>query len=103
MPTSEPNLYKQILLIMKKLFSLIAAFAVVGGALTFSSCDDDDEPFDLPTIQIVAASLEQVAGQSIDITASVVADAGIKTVTASVDGGAAVDVTGSLANQTAGI
>src|SRR5688572_22287579 len=88
---------------MTKLFSLIAAFAVVGGALTFSSCDDDEPSFDLPTIQIVAASLEQVAGQSIDVTASVVADAGIKTVTASVDGGAAVDVTGTLANQTAGI
>lgn len=88
---------------MKKLFSLIAAFTAVGGALIFSSCDDDDETFDLPTIQVVNPSLQQVAGKSVDVTASVVADGGIQTVTVSVDGAASVDVTSSLANQNAGI
>ena len=49
--------------------ALIAALSV--------ACDDDEDPaFDLPTIQVVTGSLEQRAGESIDVNASVVADAG---------------------------
>lgn len=70
-------------------------------ALTWAC--DDEETFDLPTVQVVSASLEQRAGESIDITASVVADGGIKTITASVDGGTAVDITGSFLNQKAAL
>lgn len=69
----------------------------------FAACDEDEETFDLPTIQVVSANLEQRAGEVIDIPVSVVADGGIRTITASVDGGAAVDITGTFANQKAAI
>ena len=85
---------------MKKFLSMLAFAAL---ALAFIACDDDDEVFDFPTIQIVNTALEQQAGEAIEVNASVVADAGIKSVTASVDGGEAQDVTGSLANQKTGV
>jgi hypothetical protein len=89
---------------MKKILSLLGALVVVGGAFTFSSCDDDDdEKFDVPSIEVVDATLEQLAGEVVDVSASVVADGGIQTVTVSVDGGTAVDVTGALAGQNTGI
>jgi hypothetical protein len=92
-------------LTMNKILSLVAAFFLIGTALTISSCDsdDDEDQFDLPSIQIVEDELQQRAGLAIDVEASVIADAGIKTVTASVDGGAAVDVTGSLVDQASGV
>jgi hypothetical protein len=89
---------------LKKLMSLLAAFTLLGTAMTFTSCDDEEEEeFDKPSIDVVEDALEQRAGLSIEVEASVIADAGIKTVTASVDGGAAVDVTGTLVDQTAGV
>lgn len=69
----------------------------------FVACDDDEEVFDLPTIQIVNTNLEQRAGEMVEVNASVVADAGVKSITVSVDGGAATDITGSLANQKVGV
>src|SRR5690606_32076690 len=73
-------------------------------AALFVACDDDEDPaFDLPTIQVVTGSLEQRAGESIDVNASVVADAGIKRIMASVNGEETQDVTGSLVNEKAGI
>jgi len=89
---------------MKKVLSLLGALVAVGGAFTFSSCDDDDdERFDLPSIEVVDATLEQLAGEVVDVSASVVADGGIQTVSVSVDGGTAIDVTGALAGQNTGI
>lgn len=77
--------------------------AIAAIVTSFTGCDDDEEVFDLPTIQIVTPSLQQRAGEIIEVNASVVADAGIKTITVSVDGGDEQDVTGSLVNQKAGI
>ncbi|MEX2231700.1 MAG: hypothetical protein WD824_06050 [Cyclobacteriaceae bacterium] len=85
---------------MKKFLSMLAIVSLI---TSFIACDDDEEVFDLPTIQIVNTTLEQRAGEMIEVDASVVADAGIKTITVSVDGGDDQDVTGSLANQKAGI
>lgn len=85
---------------MKKFLSM---FAIAAATSFFTACDDDEEVFDLPTIQIVNTALEQRAGETIDVDASAVADAGIKTITVSVDGGDEQDVTGSLADQKAGI
>jgi hypothetical protein len=89
---------------MNKVLSLFGYIFVLGTTLTFTACDDDEpEEFDLPSIQIVETELEQRAGLEIEVEASVIADAGIKTVTASVDGGTAVDVTGTLVDQASGI
>ncbi len=94
---------------MKKLnftkhISYRAVIVMIVAICTLSSCDDDDpEDFDLPSIQIVDPSLEQRAGMEVEVKASVIADAGIRTVTASVDGGEAIDVTGTLANQSSGV
>jgi hypothetical protein len=85
---------------MKKFLSMLA-FASL--ATSFMACDDDEEEFDLPTIQIVNTTLEQRAGEIIQVDASVVADAGIKSIAVSVDGGEQQDITGSFANQKAAI
>lgn len=84
---------------MKKFVSMLAIAALI---TSFVACDDE-EVFDLPTIQIVNTALEQRAGETVEVNASVVADAGIKAVSVTVDGGAAEDISGSLLNQKAGI
>jgi hypothetical protein len=90
---------------MNKILTLLPAFFLLATVLTFTSCDNDDpeEEFDLPSIEVVEDALEERAGMTIDVEASVIADAGIKTVTASVDGGTAVDVTGTLVDQASGV
>ena len=89
---------------MNKVFSLIGYSLLLGTTLTFTACDDNEsEEFDRPSIQIIETELEQRAGLEIEVEASVLADAGIKTVTASVDGGSQVDVTGTLVDQASGI
>jgi hypothetical protein len=85
---------------MKKFLSMVALSTML---LYLAACDEDDETFDLPLIQVVSANLEQRAGEAIDVTASVVADGGIKTITASVDGGTPVDLTGAFLNQKAAL
>ena len=77
--------------------------AIAAMTAFLTACDDDEEVFDIPSIQIVNTTLEQRAGETIDVNASVVADAGIKSITVFVDGADAQDVTGALANQKAGI
>jgi hypothetical protein len=62
---------------MKKFLSMVALSTML---LYLAACDEDDETFDLPLIQVVSANLEQRAGEAIDVTASVVADGGIKTI-----------------------
>jgi hypothetical protein len=85
---------------MKKLLSLLA----LGSMITiFWACREDEPTFDPPTIQVVNANLEQVAGGSIDVSVSVFAEAGIQSVTVSVDGGAAQNITGAAANQKAAV
>lgn len=89
---------------MKKIFSLLTASLLTGTVIMLTSCDDDDnENFDKPSIQVVDAALQQRAGMSVEVEASVMADAGIKSITASVDGESNVDVTGTLLGQTAGV
>jgi hypothetical protein len=90
---------------MNKIQTYMAAFLLLGSVATLSSCDgdDDNETFDPPLIQVVEGQIQQRAGQAIDVEASVIADAGIKSVTASVEGGAGVDVTGTLVDQASGI
>lgn len=90
---------------MNKILSLPSAFFLLTSALMLTSCDDDDpeEEFDLPSIEIVEGALEQRAGMAVEVEASVLADAGIKTVTASVNGAAGEDVTGTLVDQASGI
>lgn len=75
----------------------------IASMLAFTWACDDEETFDLPTVQVVNASLEQRAGESIDVTASIVADGGIKTITVSIDGGTGVDITGTFLNQKAAL
>src|SRR5690606_24900644 len=70
---------------------------------SFMACDDDDPVFEPPTIQVVNAALEQRAGEVIEVSASVVAQAGIRTITVSADGADDEDITGSLVNQKAGL
>ena len=77
--------------------------AIAAMITSFVACSDEEQVFDLPSIQIVNTALEQRAGGVVEVDASVVAAAGIKSVSVSVDGGAAEDVTGALANQKAGI
>jgi hypothetical protein len=89
---------------MNRILSLMMAFSLMGSVVMLSSCDDDEpENFDPPSISVVETALEQRAGQMIEVEASVIADAGIKSVTASVDGAAGVDVTGTLKDQSAGV
>src|SRR5687767_4532237 len=84
---------------MKKILSMLAIVSLV---TSFIGCDED-ETFDAPTIEIVNTDLEQRAGEVIEIDASVVADAGVKSITVSIDGGAEEDVTGDLAGAKAGL
>lgn len=101
MPTFEALKAKLKLLLMKKFLSMMAIASLV---TSFIACNDDDDPsFDPPSIQVVNTNLEQRAGESIAVTASVFADAGIESVAASVDGGTAQDITGSLSGQKSGI
>jgi hypothetical protein len=84
--------------------AFLAVLLMMAAAVAFTSCDDDDpEDFDAPSIQVVESQLEQRAGMEIEVEASVLADAGIKSVTASVDGGDAEDVTGTLIDQASGV
>ncbi len=85
---------------MKKLSSMLA---IVASLITSFVACDDEELFDLPTIEIVNEALEQRAGEIVEVNASVIADAGIRTITVAVDGNEGEDITGSLAAQKAGI
>src|SRR5687767_6964100 len=81
---------------MKNLLAMLAMSAMV---TTFVACDEDDPTFELPTIEIVNTTLEQRAGEVIEVNASVFADAGIKTISVSVDNGTAEDITGDFGDD----
>lgn len=84
---------------MKKILSMLAIASV---ATTFISCDEDPVSAP-PSIQVVSAALEQRAGESVDVNVSIIADAGIKTISVTVEGGTSEDITGSFSNQKAAV
>jgi hypothetical protein len=81
----------------------ILMFFLFGSLFMLNACDDDDESFEPPVIQAVSSTLTEEAGNAVNATVAVFADAGIKTITYSVDGGTENDITGANADKTSAI